>query len=342
MYPVIEQRAVSTKQVTVEVIPLPPVPDGYPDDVSIGRFKMSVAAAPKKVKVGDPVTVTVTVAGEGNIENIPSPEISDKKDFRIFEEDAETDISITARGFSGKKTFKILFIPLSERVKFIPPLSIAYFDNRRNSYGNLLSKPIPISVSPSDSTGPAVIISGKDKDSGKKEVRLLYNDLPGFIMYKMGNPVVKKKFMYNKLYYLLLFVIPFLLNILFSFYAKHHRKLQQNSGYRRRIQAKKSAYKRIKKLVKAKDEQFYSYLVHILNEYIGDKLDIASAGLTEDSVKAKLKEKNIDPSLIDKITQIYHRADMARFMPSSVETQKKEHDFSELKKIIGLLEKCDW
>lgn len=341
-YPIIEQRMVNTKQTSVNVARLPFAPSGFPDDISIGKFKMSTKVTPKKVNVGDPVTVTVTVSGEGNIESIPSPKISNTKDFRIFEEDAETDVVITRRGISGRKIFKILFIPLSERVKFIPPVSVACFDTKKNSYSNLSSKPVPITVFPSEGTGNAVIISGEDTDFGKKEVRLLYNDLPGFIMYKIGSVVTDESFVYNKVYYLLLFVVPFLLNILFSIYAKHYRKLKQNSCYRRKIQAKKLASKRIKKLTKVKDEQFYSSLIHILNEYIGDKLNIPSAGLTESTVKTKLKEKKIDESLINKVTEIYHRADMARFMPSTTESQKIEQDFLELKSIIGFLEKCDW
>jgi hypothetical protein len=298
------------------------------------------------VKAGEPVTLTMIVRGSGNVEGIMEPQVTNLKDFRVFQEDAKTDINVTSAGIEGQKVFQTLLIPLSDRVKQIPPMELAYFDTVTATYRRIVSDPIPITVTPAPVTNEPVIISGKKDMSGKKNVQILHRDLPGYIKFNAGTLIINGQYLYRRAWFKLLFVFPLLINILLGLVLKRQRRLKQDVSYRRKLTAKKRAEKTIRqahKCIKTNNtNDFYSLLVRAINEYVGDKLSIPSAGLTEDVVREKLELNNIEPDLIDRLTKFYRQADMARFMPSSQKNMSLTDTLNELKTIINRLEKHKW
>ena len=59
---------------TLDIAPLPE--EGRPADFSgaVGDFNFNVEAAPRQVEIGEPVTLTMTVSGEGNFDTVSAPE----------------------------------------------------------------------------------------------------------------------------------------------------------------------------------------------------------------------------------------------------------------------------
>lgn len=343
---VVEQRVVRSTPQTLIVNSLPPPPAGFSGNVSVGTFTMNVSASPREVKANDPITVTVVVSGEGNVDGISNPQVTDLKDFRMFQEDAKSDIKVTSSGIHGQKVFQTLLIPLSDRIKQIPPIKLAFFDTKLGQYRQLSSAPIPIVVTPAPVSSSPVIIEGKEKSAGKKEVQILHRDLPGYIKFSPGTFTIRKKYLYHQYWYYLLLVCPFVFNCLLMLYMKRYRRLKYDDRYRRSLLAKREAQRMLdesKKYLKNNDlKMFYTVLVHTLNEYVGSKLSIPSAGLTADVVKENLEKYTIDPEAIERVIKFYRDADMARFMPSLSNTLNPKDSVTELKHIINLLEKYKW
>src|SRR5438045_4638171 len=69
---------IKSQAVTLDVKPLPPNP---PPNFSgaIGNFTMTADAKPKTVQVGDPITVTSTIAGRGNFDRMNGPALEDEQ-----------------------------------------------------------------------------------------------------------------------------------------------------------------------------------------------------------------------------------------------------------------------
>lgn len=345
--PIIERRVVRSKPITLNVRPLPPKPAGYPDDISVGSYDLTVSASPRTVKVGEPVTTTVTVQGSGNMEAIPMPKLADKTGFRVFAEDAKSDISVTEQGVSGKKVFESVLIPNSDSVYRIPQFILYYFDPNKGDYSTVASPEIPITVNPAPESREPVIIGGEQEGTGKQDVRIIYRDLPGHIKYQPGNVVIAGAYVYTRWWYKLALVLPVLLNILLAGYMKRRRKLTEDTAYRRKIHARRKAESILKGAKKdaatGNVNGFYSQLVHALNEYMGGKFNLPAAGLTADAVTACLREQQCEPAIIDRIESLYQAADMARFMPASQHTP--EHLQQHLKQtydVIAQLEKKKW
>src|SRR5262249_50236022 len=71
-----EPVELSSQPVVLVVLPLPE--QGKPADFSgaVGRFTMEVRASPLEVTAGDPVTLTATLRGEGDLSSVTPPALA--------------------------------------------------------------------------------------------------------------------------------------------------------------------------------------------------------------------------------------------------------------------------
>jgi hypothetical protein len=67
---------VQSEPLHLDVLPLPEA--GKPADFSgaVGGFQLHVAASPRELKAGDPVTITTTIEGDGNLDGIAPPVVA--------------------------------------------------------------------------------------------------------------------------------------------------------------------------------------------------------------------------------------------------------------------------
>src|SRR5438876_8042805 len=153
-----ERREVEmeSEPATFEVKPLPPnAPPNFSGGV--GTFAMTTEAKPKRVQVGDPITVTSTVSGRGNFDRVNAPALEDDQGWHKypssskFKQDDEV-------GISGAKTFETVISP-NEKKQALPPLVFSYFDPVKEHYVTLRSDAMPITVEGGAGPAPAVVAS---------------------------------------------------------------------------------------------------------------------------------------------------------------------------------------
>ena len=153
-----ERREVEmeSEPATFEVKPLPPnAPPNFSGGV--GTFAMTTEAKPKRVQVGDPITVTSTVSGRGNFDRVNAPALEDDHGWHKypssskFKQDDEV-------GISGAKTFETVISP-NEKKQALPPLVFSYFDPVKENYVTLRSDAMPITVEGGAAPAPAVVAS---------------------------------------------------------------------------------------------------------------------------------------------------------------------------------------
>jgi BatD DUF11 like domain len=148
-----EKLTVKSQPVTLEVKPLPPnAPPSFSG--AIGNFTMTTDAKPKSVQLGDPITVTTTIAGRGNFDRVNAPVIEDERGWHKyppsskFKQDDEV-------GISGTKTFETVISP-NEKKQGLPVLAFSYFDPVKEQYVTLRSEPVPITVQGGAASTPSV------------------------------------------------------------------------------------------------------------------------------------------------------------------------------------------
>ncbi len=115
---------------------------------AIGKFTV---AQPKlsasEVEAGEPVTVTIAMAGEGNLEGVAAPEMNAAGGWQIYKPTSEfqpdPEDHTTAR---GAKIFTYTLIPNRAGLKATPALPFSYFDPERRAFVDITIPPLPIAV----------------------------------------------------------------------------------------------------------------------------------------------------------------------------------------------------
>ena len=151
----VEQHEISIKSETVP-LEVKPLPAGAPASFSgaIGSFSMTAEANPKRVQVGDPITIKAAIAGRGNFDRMNAPELSDERGWHKYPPSSnfKQDDDV---GISGTKTFELVISP-NEKLATVPPLVFSYFDPAKDRYITLHGDAMPITVEGNAQPTPAV------------------------------------------------------------------------------------------------------------------------------------------------------------------------------------------
>jgi hypothetical protein len=150
-----EQREIAVKSdpVSLEVKALPA---GAPPSFSgaLGSFSMTAEANPKRVQIGDPITIKASISGRGNFDRMNAPELSDERGWHKYPPSSnfKQDDDV---GISGTKTFELVVSP-NEKLTNVPPLAFSYFDPVKEKYVTLRSEAVPLVVEGNAPAAPAI------------------------------------------------------------------------------------------------------------------------------------------------------------------------------------------
>jgi len=140
---------VKSEPVEIEVLPLPN--EGKPASFNgiIGSFDLQVTVETLAAKVGTPVALKMTVKNHPYVETIDLPPLRTQStlshNFMVPKERSPGLFK------ENTKVFIQSVRPTSDKVKFIPSISVPYFDPTTQKYGAVKSEPIAIKVTPNDS-----------------------------------------------------------------------------------------------------------------------------------------------------------------------------------------------
>ncbi|MCD7976306.1 MAG: BatD family protein, partial [Tannerellaceae bacterium] len=309
-------KTLTTAPVTIDVKPLP---SGKPASYSggVGDFNMTASISSDRVKANEAVTVNIKIDGTGNIRLVKNPEVIFPNDFDAYDPKVETNIRTTAAGVSGSKMIEYMAIPRYGGDFEIPAIQFSYFDLKSNSYKTLTAGPYKLHVEKGeggDTNSPVVSNFGN-----RENVRYLGQDIR-YLKVKGFNFVSKSDIFYGSFMYLLCYLIPAILFIVFFIVYRKQIKENSNLALVRTKKANKMAVKRLKiagKLLKEnKREEFYEEVLRALWGYLSDKLSIPQADLTKDNVEVELNKYGVDEALINEFMEILNTCEFARYAPS--------------------------
>jgi hypothetical protein len=140
----LERRKATAQTVELDVKPLPVA--GKPEIFSgaVGKFTLTAEGSPREVKMGDPLTMTITVEGKGNFDRVNAPTLKETSGWRSYPPSAnfrpDDDVS-----YRGVKTFQAAVIPETRKTQ-MPQFEFAYFDPDSEQYVTLTSEAKPLRV----------------------------------------------------------------------------------------------------------------------------------------------------------------------------------------------------
>ncbi len=156
----VREVPVTVDAVPIEVLPLPE--EGRPADFggAIGHWKLDVTAKPTNVVVGDPITVTIKVSGNGNIDTVPMPKLGPLDGFKTY--DPATKTTKDELNTTGERVMQQVLIAKSTDVKELPEVRLAYFDPEARAYKTAVQSPIKLVVK-AGTGGQTTIVSGGER-----------------------------------------------------------------------------------------------------------------------------------------------------------------------------------
>jgi hypothetical protein len=141
-----QQFAVPSSPATLEVRPLPPAPSGFAG--AVGEFKVDSKVVPVHVKVGDPVTWTVELAGTGNwpeIRGIPARQAP--ASFQAIQPKPKRT-QPQGKLFEGTLAEDVVLVPTQPGTYELPNLDFIYFDPKAAAYKTVSAPGATVIVDP--------------------------------------------------------------------------------------------------------------------------------------------------------------------------------------------------
>ena len=299
----VRELPITIDAVPITVLPLPE--EGRPADFSgaVGQWNLEVTAKPTEVAVGDPITFTIKISGNGNIDTVPAPKLTGLDEFKTYEPTTKTtkdDLNTM-----GERVIQQVLIARSPEIKQLPEVRLVYFDPVAKAYKTAVQAPMKLVVK-AGSSGQSTIVSGGNRLRPEEK-------LGQDIVYLKGDlgPVVPATPFCATPVFWTLNTMPVLALLGGIVWKKRTDKLRGDIAYARRLRAARDA----RKLLAAAAN--YDEVQHALQNYLGDRLNIPAAGITASIVEEQLLPRGVSSELAANLKECFESCDTARFAGGS-------------------------
>jgi hypothetical protein len=302
----VREVPITIDAVPVTVLPLPE--EGRPSDFSgaVGQWNLEVTAKPAEVAVGDPITFTIKISGNGNIDTVPTPKLGALDEFKTYEPTTKTtkdDLNTT-----GERVIQQVLIARSTEIKQLPEVRLTYFDPVARAYKVATQAPIKLVVK-AGSGGQSTIVSGGNRLRPEEK---LGQDIV-YLKGDLGPVPLATPFCATPTFWALN-TMPVLALLGGIGWKKRSDKFRGDVAYARRVRAARDA----RKLLAAATN--YDEVQHAMQNYLGDRLNIPAAGITASVAEEQLLPRGVDTQLAADLKACFEACDTARFAGQSADT----------------------
>lgn len=323
-----ETHKVESDILFVDILPLPKdKPQSFYGAVGT-NYTISSKLDLKEVPAGEPVTLTVTVKGVGNlaaIKDIPVPDLG--AGFRIYETSSDLKNRISSGKVTGTKVYKTVIVPRASGRFMIPEIVFSYFDTESKTYKTIKAEALELNVlPPATEDAKTLSFAAENGTENGPQIQHLTKDI-NYLKSAPQNGFDKfiatiNRFGNNNLYALALIFV----NILIILMRKGEFSL--TAGIKPYLKAKKA-------LKKAENLDSFP---EILKNYLEGKMNTQIGLMNIEDVSKKLK---LSPALHKDLIDSWNRFSMLKYAP--VASAKLEDNLKEEKRralaLLSALEK---
>jgi len=333
------RQRLSSRPVEIEVLPLPE--EGRPANFSgaVGNFTLTATVDRTQVKTNEAVSLKVRASGVGNIKVLPAPRIDLPADFEVYDPKVAENLDHDNDQISGSKTWEYVMVPRFAGSHEIKPVTLSYFDPRAKAYKAAGVAPITLTVEKGAGDFSPVIGGGVSKE----DVRLLGQDIRFISTAALPFKKVDENFHTGSLFFTLL-TLPVFALLGALVYQRHQEKLSTNVAYARSRKAGGMAQKQLataRKFLQKNDEKnFYAEIQRALLGFLGNKLNVAEAGLITDDVERMLTEKKVAPESIREYLNCLQTCDFVRFAPATSNGKAMQEFYEQSRRALEAMEKA--
>ncbi len=304
----------TSEPIPLNILPLPD--EGRPDSFNggIGNFTMDVQASPTVVVAGDPVTITMKIQGQGALEALPMPAFDSWREFQQYPETADIHYSDEI-GLSGIKTFEKIVIPGNAEIQNLPQIEFSFFDPQAEQYKILQQGPIPLTVQPNLTTSQPAFAA--EVGTAGKTPNIATNIV--HIKPRLGAVAAASQPWLRQPWFLGLQAVPIAIWIACRLYLARQNALRRNPRALRRKRVKVLVDDGLQTLKNLAAEncsgEFFAVLFRLLQEQIGERLNLPANAITEAAIEIELCNRGLDPEIRNTLDRLFQMCNQSRYAP---------------------------
>jgi hypothetical protein len=300
-------------ELTVEPLPTEGRPDLF--NGMVGDYSIKVEAEPTQVRVGEPITLMVTITASNYMENIFFEPLR-YQPLLLNRFEIPTDRSLPAR-VGKSKIYTQTVRPLSTGNTEIPPIQLAYFSPTSNAYRTVQSKAIPLTVSPAEDIG---VFSASAYQSRLQAVEegIRHNYEAADMLRSRRRPLLGT----HPFILLAVLLLPPLAAGAVSLVSVFGEKRHHIHRTAKAARAYRIFRRNVAHIVQSHSmkSEIYCGLDQVLRAYLGDRLHLTPGALSFRDAAAKLAESDIDHQTLTELRSLFELCEAYRFTRGYDET----------------------
>jgi hypothetical protein len=306
-----------SETVAMNVMPLPTQNRPATFNGAVGNFQLTATAAPTNVSVGDPITMQIQIQGRGSFDSVKLPDFG-WKDFTFYQPNASVT-NADALGTRGTKYFDQVVVPQRAGIAAIPSIVFSYFDPDARAYRTISKPPIPITVK---ATGhgqaqPTIVANSSSQPERPTTVTDIVHIKPTIGHLSMiGTPVAARP------WFIAVQLFPVALWAAAVGWRRRHDRMANDPRLRREREVAKTIANLLPKLrehaAAKRSEEFFATTFRLLQEQIGERIDLPAAAITEAVVDEKLPKFGASTELLQTLNRLFQACNQARYAGATV------------------------
>jgi len=276
---------------------------------AIGQFQLSAELKPQRVRIGDPMTLTLTLHGEGTCETVRAPDLAAVKEItEHFQIDAATE-----ENEETKSQFTYSLRPIDAEVKSFPAVAMSYFDVESQRYETLRTEPIPIEVVKAVPLSTDQIVATPQRSGEQNDLKARRE---GTFANITDLAAVRDESVRPERWLVGLGSLAGLYVVLAAAVVRFQRLTGDPSLLRRRQaagRARRRLHTALASLSVSSSRQATDGLQAAVTGLVADVADLAEAGLTPREVREHLQTLGVADALVQRTGRLLDACDAARY-----------------------------
>lgn len=318
--PVFERvnKKLKTNALSIEVEELPQSDESFLG--AVGQFEITSSIDTSFCRTNEAITLSYTVSGKGNLTLIENLKLALPDEFEVYDPNITDNISKTAAGQSGSRTFQYIIIPRVEGNYSIPELNFTYFDPQTREYKTLTTEGYDLKIEKGKNDSKFVEqMSEREKyrNMSITDVFASKDKRDGILMPVFSFPIL----------YVLILVLIIALVIMIRLTAKQLKEREDVVGVKLK-KANKVAMKRLKKaalyLKENRRDEFEAEIGQALWSYLSDKFKIATSDLSLENIQKVMSDNCLEEDVLQNTIKTLNDCEYIRFSQSKESDKHRE------------------
>lgn len=311
-----ERRQVQlvAEEQSIRCLPVPT--DSMPADFTgaVGDYAMTVSIGPTNVATGDPITVRVQITGRGALDGLTLPEQKAWGDFKTYPPTAKVETA-DQLGLQGTKTFEEIISPQNADLQELPAFTFSFFDPETRTFRTLTHSATKLTIRPGGvAVAPTIAATAKaDSTEAPPQVDIVP------IKQRLG-PVSRRDSGAGwSRTHLALNLTPLVAFLGVIVWRKRMDAMANNPRLRRQRQVESTIRAGLERLrdfaSQNSSDDFFAELIRLLQEKLGERLDLPATAITEAVIDEKLRPRGLPDSALEGLHELFQATNLARYAP---------------------------